>query len=100
MYSEDTIVSTNDCVYSSSCHVENKHFENVNATEENTKTDKVIESYEDFVANLPLPVAEFNKSVRNKIEVLNLLQYIELLNSIWSKLSNYVSEHVKNCSYI
>ena len=62
LYSEDTIVSTNDCVYSSSCHVENKHFENV---EENTKTDKVIESYESFVANLPLPVAEFNKTVRN-----------------------------------
>ena len=62
LYSEDTIVSTNDCVYSSSCHVENKHFENV---EENTKTDKVVESYESFVANLPLPVAEFNKTVRN-----------------------------------
>ena len=62
-------MSTNDnYVYSSSCHVENKHFENVNTTEENTKTDKVIESYEDFVANLPLPVAEFNKSVRNKTE--------------------------------
>ena len=61
MYSEDTIVSTNDCVYSSSCHVENKHFENV---EETNTTTKTVESYEDFIANLPLPVTEFNKTVR------------------------------------
>ena len=65
LYSEDTIVSTNDCVYSSSCHVENKHFENVEET--NTKT---VESYEDFIANLPLPVTEFNKTVRKVFRCL------------------------------
>ncbi len=65
LYSEDTIVSTNDCVYSSSCHVENKHFENVEET--NTKT---VESYEDFIANLPLPVTEFNKTVRKVFRYL------------------------------
>ena len=41
--------SSND-VYT--CHVESKNFKNFE------------ESYEDFVANLPLPVAEFSKTVR------------------------------------
>ena len=78
MYSEDTIVSTNDCVYSSSCHVENKHFENVEET--NTKT---VESYEDFIANLPLPVTEFNKTVRKVFRCLsNCRQSLEIILSV------------------
>ena len=78
MYSEDTIVSTNDCVYSSSCHVENKHFENVEET--NTKT---VESYEDFIANLPLPVTEFNKTVRKVFRcLLNYWQPLEIIQSV------------------
>ena len=78
MYSEDTIVSTNDCVYSSSCHVENKHFENVEET--NTKT---VESYEDFIANLPLPVTEFNKTVRKDFRYLsNCRQSLEIILSV------------------
>ena len=44
-------------MYTSSCIVENKHFE----VEENK-----VESYEDFIANLPLPIEELNhKTVRN-----------------------------------
>jgi hypothetical protein len=82
LYSEDTIVSTNDCVYSSSCHVENKHFENVEET--NTKT---VESYEDFIANLPLPVTEFNKTVRNVFRcLLNCWQSLEIILSVNSMI--------------
>ena len=50
LYSEDC--NTNDAVYSSSCHVENKHFKN--------SGNEVDKSYEEFVADIPLTVAEIN----------------------------------------
>ena len=57
LYSEESN-SNNECVYTSSCSVENKHFE--------VEILNKVESYEDFVSNLPLPVEELNhKTVRN-----------------------------------
>ena len=59
LYSEDC--NTNDAVYSSSCHVENKHFKN--SGNDDSTTDK---SYEEFVADIPLTVAEINvRSLQN-----------------------------------
>ena len=49
LYSGAEENSNENCHYSSTCSVENKQFKNE------------VESYEEFVANLPLPVAEFNK---------------------------------------
>ena len=77
LYSEESTLTSNDCVYTSSCHVENKHFEiesDQNETQEQTNDDKhieetnhqeVVESYEEFLSNLPLPIEEINhKTVR------------------------------------
>lgn len=67
---------TND-YYSSSCQVENKH---VQLQQE----DSTVESYEDFVANLPLPVAEFSKeTVREGFQMFYQCFFYEHF-SFWS----------------
>ena len=86
-YSEESTLNSNDCVYTSSCHVENKHFEieseyqnetievqekqktnekdkHISINEE-TNHQQEVESYEEFLSNLPLPIEEINhKTVR------------------------------------
>ncbi len=74
LYSED-----NDYTYTSSCQVESKHFKNV----PQTSAAFVESSYEAFVANLPLPVAEMNKSVSKS--------FLEFISSQRSK------EQTKKC---
>ena len=82
-YSEESTLASNDCVYTSSCHVENKHFEiesedhqnEIEAQENQQRNNdnkhiieetKEVESYEEFLSNLPLPIEEINhKTVRN-----------------------------------
>ena len=88
LYSEESTLTSNDCVYTSSCHVENKHFEieseyqneigeviqekqktnekdkHISIIEE-TNHQQEVESYEEFLSNLPLPIEEINhKTVR------------------------------------
>ena len=87
-YSEESTLNSNDCVYTSSCRVENKHFEieseyqneigeviqekqktnekdkHISIIEE-TNHQQEVESYEEFLSNLPLPIEEINhKTVR------------------------------------
>ena len=89
LYSEESTLTSNDCVYTSSCHVENKHFEieseyqnEIEEVKEKQKTNEKdkgkdisineetnhhqeVESYEEFLSNLPLPIEEINhKTVR------------------------------------
>ena len=67
LYSEESN-SNNECVYTSSCSVENKHFE--------VEILNKVESYEDFVSNLPLPVEELNhKTVRNLESFIKFFQF-------------------------
>lgn len=63
LYSEgSSIQNTSDFVYASNVHVENKHFHESNRSFEDT--------YEEFVSNLPLPVAELN-TVRLNLSLKN-----------------------------
>ena len=80
LYSEESN-SNNECIYTSSCSVENKHFE--------VEILNKVESYEDFVSNLPLPVEELNhKTVRYLKPFIKSFQFH--INSY--KLAKYISQ--------
>ena len=71
-------------MYTSSCIVENKHFE----VEENK-----VESYEDFIANLPLPIEELNHKTVRKYDLWTYFYELPLLflTKISPKVTSYVS---------
>ena len=116
-YSEESTLNSNDCVYTSSCHVENKHFEieseyqnEIIEVQEKQKTNEKdkhisineetnhqqeVESYEEFLSNLPLPIEEINhKTVRIYYLIFfhfscNLLEFSNKILLILIKMRKY-----------
>ena len=65
LYSEDcNTTNDNNSFYASSCHVSNKHFKNSGNNED--------KSYEEFVADIPLTVAEINVRFKEPKSGFNL----------------------------
>ena len=71
-------------MYTSSCIVENKHFE----VEENK-----VESYEDFIANLPLPIEELNHKTVRKYDLKTIRMYRLLSNERSGNFTFYRGIH-------